>query len=147
MISDVPYANVVAGLAILVLGFGFHFAGQLVSVLDWDLATRLGLQERDMPAAYRVYEHGIAVADVALGWTYGLAAVGLFLDARWGYQLAFVPAAVFVYHGISAWVWEANRRAAGHGLFSDALRVGWCAANVGFGAFAFVVAWAGTSGA
>ena len=35
-----PYANVVVGLLVLLLGFGFHWLGQLISVLDWQLATR-----------------------------------------------------------------------------------------------------------
>ena len=143
--ADLPWIRVVAGMAILVLGLDFHWLGQLVSLLDWDRATRLGLQERSLPGAYKVYEHAIAVADVGVGWVYGLAALGLFLDARWGHQLAFVPAAIFVYHGIGAWVWEGNRRADGHGLWSDAMRIGWCAANIGVGVLVLAVAWAGTA--
>jgi hypothetical protein len=38
-----PYANFVAGVLILVVGFCFHWLGQLVSVLNWNLATRIGL--------------------------------------------------------------------------------------------------------
>jgi hypothetical protein len=109
-----PYENIVAGVAILIVGFVFHFLGQLVSVINWDRATRLGLQEKHMLPEYRVYEHAIAVADVMLGWVYGIAGVGLILGATWGYKLAAIPGAILVYHGISAWFWERNRRTAGH---------------------------------
>ena len=71
-----PYDNVVAGVLVLIVGFGFHWIGQLVSVLNWGLATRLGLQDEAAPSDYKVYEHGIAMADVAIGWIYGIAGVG-----------------------------------------------------------------------
>ncbi len=142
---DVPYIEVVTGVGILIVGLGFHWLGQLVSLVAPERAKKLGLLEPDLPAEYTVYEHAIAVADVAIGWAYGLAAIGLLMGAHWGYQLAFVPGAIFVYHGISAWVWEGNRRAAGRAFFSDAMRIGWCTANVGVGLLALAVAWAGTA--
>ena len=55
-----PYAHIVAGILILIVGFLFHWLGQLISIVNWDLAVRLGLQEKDAPPEYRVYEHGIA---------------------------------------------------------------------------------------
>jgi hypothetical protein len=136
-----PYENIVAGVAILIVGFVFHFLGQLVSVINWDRATRLGLQEKHMLPEYRVYEHAIAVADVMLGWVYGIAGVGLILGATWGYKLAAIPGAILVYHGISAWFWERNRRTAGHPLFTERFRVVWCGANVAAGLLALLVAW------
>ncbi|HOO78717.1 MAG TPA: hypothetical protein PLI51_08065, partial [bacterium] len=141
-----PYANVVAGALIVVVGVCFHWLGQLVSVVNWGLATRLGLQEKALPPEYKVYEHALAVADVALGWIYGVAAVGLFLDAGWGYKLAWIPGSILLYHAVGAWVWEANRRAAGHRLMSDSLRIGWCFANAVAGVFVLAVAWAGKTG-
>ncbi|MBU2601528.1 MAG: hypothetical protein KKA32_05090 [Actinobacteria bacterium] len=135
-----PYANIVAGVLILVVGFCFHWLSQLVSVFNWDLATRIGLQEREMSPEYKVYEHAIAVADSALGWLYGVAAVGLFMNADWGYQLAWIPGAILTYHSISAWVWEGNRRAAGRRLWSNAMRIGWCSANAVAGLVALLVA-------
>ena len=45
-----PYDNVIAGTLVLIVGFGFHWLGQGLSVLNWSLATRLGLQEEGMPA-------------------------------------------------------------------------------------------------
>jgi hypothetical protein len=141
-----PYANIIAGVLIFIVGFCLHWLGQLVSVLNWDLATRLGLQEKELPSEYKVYEHAIAVADTAMGWIYGFAAVGLLLNAEWGYKLALIPGSILLYHAISAWVWEANRRAAGHRLWSNALRIGWGIANGTTGVFALLVAWAGKTG-
>ena len=134
-------ASTVAGVLILVIGFGFHWLGQLVSVLNWNLATRIGIQESELLPEYKVYEHAIAVADVALGWIYGLAGLGLLLGARWGYRLAWVPGVILVYHGISYWVWTGNRRRAGHGLASDSMRIGWSVANLVTGVLAVSVAW------
>jgi hypothetical protein len=136
-----PYANVVAGVLILIVGFVFHWVGQLVSVLNWGLATRLTLQEDGLPPEYKVYEHAIAVADVALGWIYGVAGVGLILDARWGYMLAWLPGAILIYHSISYWFWTGNRRRAGHQLTSDPMRIGWTMANLVTGVLALLVAW------
>lgn len=136
-----PYANVVAGVLVLVVGFIFHWIGQLISVLNWDLATRIGLQEEALPPEYKVYEHAIAVADVALGWIYGLAGLGLVLGAQWGYKLAWVPGVVLVYHSISYWFWTGNRRKAGHKLVADSMRIGWPVANFVAGALAILVAW------
>ncbi len=110
MVQIFPYANIVAGVLVLIVGFGFHWIGQLFSVLDWERATRIGLQEKTLLPEYKVYEHGIAVADVTIGWIYGIAGLGLILNAEWGYRLAWIPGSILIYHGISAWVWEGNRR-------------------------------------
>ena len=137
------YANLLAGTLVLVIGFGFHWLGQLLSVINWDLATRLGLQEKSMPPEYRVYEHGIAVADIAVGWIYGVAGLGLLFNASWAYTLAWIPGAILVYHALSAWVWENNRRAAGHGLWSNTMRNSWCGINLFTGILTLLVAWSG----
>ena len=31
-----PYDNIVIGILILIVGFGFHWIGQLISVLNWE---------------------------------------------------------------------------------------------------------------
>jgi hypothetical protein len=141
-----PYAHVVAGVLLFIVGFCFHWLGQLISVCNWGLATRLGLQEKEMPPEYKVYEHAIAVADSAMAWLYGVAAVGLLLNAEWGYMLAWIPGSILLYHAISAWVWEGNRRKAGRRLWSNAARIGWCSANACAGVLALLVAWAGGTG-
>ena len=143
MASLFPYANIVAGILIFIVGFCGHWLGQLVSVLDWEFATKLGLQEKKLLPEYRVYEHAIAVADVALGWVYGVAAVGLLLNADWGYKLAWIPGSILTYHAICAWVWEGNRRADGHRLWPESFRTGWCGANMITGLLALLVAWSG----
>jgi hypothetical protein len=135
-----PYANIVAGVCVLIVGFGFHWIGQLVSVLSWDTATKIGLQETELLPEYKVYEHAIAVADVALGWIYGLAGLGLLLDASWGYRFAWFPGVVLIYHAISYWFWTDNRRRAGHRMVSDSMRIGWTAVNLAVGVLAILVA-------
>lgn len=140
-----PYANIVAGVLIFIIGFCFHWLGQLISVLNWDFATRVGLQEKGLLPEYKVYEHAIAVADTAMAWLYGVAAVGLFLNAEWGYKLAWIPGSILLYHAISAWAWEGNRRRAGRQLWSNLMRIGWCSANALTGILVLFVAWAGAT--
>lgn len=136
-----PYDNVVTGLLVLAVGFVFHWMGQTLSIINWDVATRLGLQEKGLLPEYRVYEHAIAVADASIGWSYGIVGVGLLLDAFWGYRLAWVPGVLLVYHAVSFWVWTGNQRKAGRQLTSSFLRVGWFSANMVTGLLAIVVAW------
>ncbi|OVE79720.1 hypothetical protein BVY01_01725 [bacterium I07] len=69
-----PYANVVTSISIFIVGFIFHWIGQLVSVINWDFGIKIGLQESRMLKEYRVYEHAIAVADSIIAWVYGFAA-------------------------------------------------------------------------
>ncbi len=145
MTEFLPNIDTIAAIAILIVGFGFHFCGQLISVLNWKAAQRLGLQEPDLPPGYYPYEHGTAVADVLIAWVYGMAALGLFMGTHWGYQLAAIPGAILLYHGIGAWFCEADRRRQGTGLFSDRLRLLWCGANIATGALALTVAATGTS--
>lgn len=76
-----PFANVVVGILVFIVGFIFHWLGQLVSVINWDYANKIGIQEKKILPEYKVYEHAIAVADVLIGWVYGIVAVGLILNA------------------------------------------------------------------
>ncbi|MCX7010694.1 MAG: hypothetical protein NTY53_26190 [Kiritimatiellaeota bacterium] len=41
-----PFANQVTGVLILLVGFGFHFVGQLISVVSWERATKWGCRKR-----------------------------------------------------------------------------------------------------
>lgn len=140
-----PQANILAGILVLIVGFGFHFVGQLISVVNLPLAQRLGLQEANLPPEYYPYEHGTAMGDVLLGWTYGLASIGLLINADWSYKLAFIPGAILVYHALCAWFWEVDRRRDGKGLWTDRFRAIWCGANLGTGLLALAVAWTGPS--
>jgi hypothetical protein len=136
-----PYDHILAGIAVLIVGFAFHWCGQLVSVLNWNFATKLGLQEKKMLPEYKVYEHAIAMSDVAVGWLYAVAGIGLLLGTPWGFKLAFIPGAILLYHSLNAWFWEGNRRKAGHGLWGNAMRFAWCSANFLTGAVAILVGW------
>ena len=49
-----PYANILTGILILIVGFVFHWLGQLTSVLNWNFSTKLGLQEAELPKEYKV---------------------------------------------------------------------------------------------
>jgi hypothetical protein len=136
-----PYDNIVTGILIFIVGFCLHWIGQLVSVINWDFATKIGLQESKLPKEYKVYEHGIAVADSLIGWSYGIAAVGLLLDVPWGYKLAWIPGAILIYHGLSFWFWTKNRNRDGNKLESDALRIGWTIVNLITGLLTILLAW------
>lgn len=141
MVQIFPYANVVAGILVFLVGFVFHWLGQLLSVINWELAVTLGLQEKELLPEYRVYEHGLAVADVAVGWVYGLAGVGLILDYSWAYRLAWVPGTILIYHSFSAWAWTRNQKRAGWQLRTDAFWAAWCLVNFISGLLTLLVAW------
>ncbi len=136
-----PYDNIVTGILILIVGFGFHWIGQLASIINWEFATKIGIQESTLPKEYKVYEHAIAVADSLIGWIYGFAAIGLFLDVSWGYKLAWFPGIILLYHSLSYWFWTMNRRRDGNRLVSDTMRIGWSLANFTTGILAILIAW------
>ena len=125
-----PQANIVAGVLVLAVGFGFHFLGQLYSVLNLEGAIKLGIQEADSPEEYRAYELGIAVADVLVGWTYAIAGVGLITDAAWGYVWAWIPGGILTYHSLSFWFWTRNQQRAGY----DRAFTRWPAQHIWFAA-------------
>jgi hypothetical protein len=118
-----------------------NWLGQLTCVVNWEFATKLGLQESGMPQEYEVYELAFAVADSILGWIYGIAAVGLFLGASWGYKLAWFPGVTLLYHSLSYWFWTMNRRRVGNKLHSDTTRISWFLANFVTGMLAIIIAW------
>ena len=43
-----PYANIIAGVLVLVVGFLFHWVGQLICLLNWEFATKIGVAEKGM---------------------------------------------------------------------------------------------------
>jgi hypothetical protein len=137
-----PYANVVAGVLVVVIGFGVHWGAQLVSVLNWDLATRLGFQEAELRPEHRNYEHAIAAADSLIGWAYGIAGVGLILDASWAYPWAWLPGIVLTYHSLQFWFWTANHRRSGdhYSTTKNPTRTAWALANLGTGVLTMLVA-------
>ncbi len=136
-----PHANIVTGILILGVGFLMHWVGQLISVINWEFATRIGLQEKGMPKEFRVYENASAIADVAVGWIYGFAGVGLILDTPWAYQLIWIPGTILVYHGIGVWFLIGNQKKIGCQLLSDSFRVIWSSINIITGIMAVTIAW------
>jgi hypothetical protein len=146
MPTGFPFDNIIAGVLILLVGFLVHFGAQGISVLNWDLATRLGFQERGMPSEYKVYEHAIAVADVLIAWVYGVAGIGLILGAPWAYKLAWIPGSILIYHALSFWMWTGNARRSGVrlGTSQNPVRTSWFLANLVTGLLALFVAWNGS---
>lgn len=138
-----PYANIITGVFVLIGGFVFHWGGQLISLLNWDFARKIGLQEKGILPEYRAYEEGIAVADVLIGWIYAIAGIGLILGTTWGFKLAWFPGVILIYHGLSYWFWTKNRRKAGHRFASNPERIIWFLANIITGILAVMTAWHG----
>ncbi|MFC2060586.1 hypothetical protein ACFLTZ_05830 [Chloroflexota bacterium] len=136
-----PYANIIVGILVFIVGFGLHFIGQLISLVNREFAVKIGIWERDMIPEFEVYERAIAVVDVMIGWIYGIAAVGLILNAPWAYKLAWIPGVIMVYHGLSFWFWVGNQNKLGHTLNSNRIRITWFTANLITGVLTILVAW------
>ena len=132
--------NIVVGILILIVGFIFHFIGQLISVINWDYAKKIGLQEKKNLPEYEVYEHAIAVADVLIGWIYGIVAIGLILDLSWAYTLAWIPGVVFVYHSLFYWIMKGNQNKSGNQITNTAMRIGWTLLNFITGILTILIA-------
>jgi hypothetical protein len=75
--------RVIGGFALLfgIVGFG----GQLLSVVDWPLAQRLGLQEADEHAdrLFRHLERNTAIWDLATWWSLPAAGVLMLFGHDW----------------------------------------------------------------
>lgn len=138
-----PYANITTGVLVLIVGFLFHWLGQLICLLDWEFATKIGVVEKELIPEYRVYEKGIAAADVLIGWIYPITGIGLILGTPWALKLLWFPGVIFVYHGLSFWFWSKNQRKAGHRLMPDSARILWFLVNFITGILAILIAWHG----
>jgi len=136
-----PYANIIVGILILIVGFIFHWIGQLISVINWKYATKIGLQEKKMLPEFRVYEHAIAVADVMIGWIYGIAAVGLILNISWTFKLIWIPGVILIYHSISFWFWIGNQNRLDHKMISNSFRIVWFLLNFITGILCILLIW------
>lgn len=142
MLNDIiPYANIIAGILIFIVGFIFHFVGQLISVVNWDYATKIGFQEKKLLPEFKVYEHAIAVADVSIGWIYLIAAIGVILDISWAYKLAWFPGVIMIYHSVSVFFWMGNQTKLGHPMNSNRFRISWFLLNFITGIMAISIAW------
>jgi hypothetical protein len=136
-----PYANLVTGILVLIVGFVFHWIGQFISVINWEFAIKIGFVEKGMPKEFKVYERAIAIADSLIGWIYGIAGVGLILDIPWSYKLLWFPGTILIYHSISVWFWTGNQKKIGYQLLSDSFRIIWSSLNFITGVLATIIAW------
>ncbi|NYB51263.1 MAG: hypothetical protein HVN35_01675 [Methanobacteriaceae archaeon] len=141
MIELFPYAHILSGILVLIIGFVFHFIGQLISIVDWNRAVELGIAEKGILEEYKDYEKGLAMADIVIGWIYGFIGVGLIFSAQWSYKLAWIPGVIFIYHSISFWFWSRNQESRGCKYRSSSGKVGWFLANLLSGIFIVLVAW------
>lgn len=136
-----PYANIVIGILVFIVGFIFHWLGQLISIINWDFAVKVGLQEKNALPEYKVYDHAIAVADTLIGWIYGIAAIGVILNLPWAFRLMWFPGVVMVYHSLSFWFWIGNQNKSGHPTTNNVFRTVWTLTNFITGILAILVAW------
>lgn len=135
-----PNVNILAGILVLIIGFGFHFIGQLISVIDWNRAVKLGIAEKGILSEYKDYENGMAMADVLIGWIYGFIGVGLILGVSWSFKLAWIPGVIFIYHSISFWFWSRNQEHRGYIYRSAFGKLGWFLVNLISGIFIVFIA-------
>jgi len=136
-----PYANIIVGILILIVGFIFHWIGQLISIINWEYATKIGLQEKGQLKEFKVYENAIAKADVFIGWVYGVAGIGLILDLPWSYKLIWIPGIILIYHSISYWYWTGNQKKMGINIISNSFKIIWTLVNLVPGILAVIIAW------
>jgi hypothetical protein len=85
-------------LALLTLLVGIGFVGQIVSVINFKLAQRLGLQEKDdaTDPVFRHLELNTARWDLFVLWTLPLAAILMLIDHAWWPHAALLAGGVSV---------------------------------------------------
>ncbi|MFW9773498.1 MAG: hypothetical protein ACFFEO_15215 [Candidatus Thorarchaeota archaeon] len=136
-----PYANIVVGILLFIVGVIFHWIGQLVSVINWEFARKIGIREKKTLPEFEVYERGMATAEAIIGWIYVVAAVGLFYNIPWSYTLAWFPGSILVYHSISYWFWIGNQNKSGNPTTSNKFRIVWFLLNLITGVLCILIAW------
>ena len=135
------YDHIIAGFLVLTIGFVFHFIGQLISLINWKIAVHLKIAEKELLSEYKDYEHGLAMADVLIGWTYLFIGVGLILGTPWSFKLAWIPGVIFIYHSLSFWFWSRKQEQKGHKYRSTLGKTGWFLLNLLSGILIILVAW------
>ena len=124
-----PFSNIIVGILIFIVGFIFHWVGQIVSIINWDFSIKIGIHEKDMPPEYKVYEYAMAVADVIIGWIYCFASIGITYNFSWGSTLAWFPGVLLTYHSIGYWFWIGNQNKVGKSTTSNRFRILWFLLN------------------
>ena len=110
--------RIALGTLVILVG-SISLIGQLLSTIDFELAQRLGLQEKDETTEplFRRLEQYTARWDIVLHWTLPLAGVLMVADHRWWPYVALVASGVYLD--------TAGREAAKHlGLRAEGVRIG-----------------------
>jgi len=89
--------QVAAGVASIVIGL-VGFGGQLISVLDWPLAQRLGLQESQdhTDTLFRRLERNTAIWDLCSWWTLPVAGALMVTGHPWWPVVALLAGGVYM---------------------------------------------------
>lgn len=136
-----PFANIITGILVLIIGFGLHWVGQVISWINWDLSEKLGIAPKGIKPEQMDYERGIAAGDSLIAWIYGIAAIGVIMNINWAYKLLWFPGVVLIYHALTFWFWTRNQIKSGRPMYSTTFAVVWCSANAVTGALAILLAW------
>lgn len=134
-----PYANILAGSLVLIVGFGIHWLNQLSIFLHWELMPKDGFGIHTLANASK-YDRFVAVSDVTIGWIYGVIGIGLFMGTSWGYLLAWIPGLFITFEGISYWIVTGKKNLQGI-KYSYFNRIEWSTLNIVTGLFILFVAW------
>ena len=140
LIETIAYMHIVLGIMVLIVGFVFHWIGQLISIVNWEYAEKVGLQEKKALPEYKVYEHAIATSDGLLAWTYGIVAIGLIMNLTWSYTFVLIPGTVLIYHSLFYWQLIGNQNKFGHPTHTWAMRITWFLLNFITGILAILIA-------
>ena len=139
MQSLFPFAHIIAGIIILIVGFGFHFLGQLMGFLYWEPELKHSFII-NMPIKAKGYAHIVAISDVAIGWSYAIIGMGMYIGKSWSYTLAWIPGIILFLEGISFWTWRNQNNRPAQDL-SLTERIEWSGLNIVSGLFILLVAW------
>jgi len=134
-----PYSNILAGVLVLIVGFGIHWLNQLSLFLNWELMPRhgFGINLADSPEGY---DRLIAISDMVIGWLYGIIGIGLFMGTEWGLTLAWLPGIILTLEGISYWIVTGKKHPRGK-KYPYFTRIEWSALNLITGLYIIAVAW------
>jgi hypothetical protein len=135
-----PYANIIVGILLFVVGGVLHWIGQVVSVINWEFARKIGIREKKTLPEYEVYERGMAMAEALIGWVYIIASVGLTYNISWAQTLAWFPGSILVYHSLSYWFWIGNQNKSGNSTTSNRFRIIWFIVNFVTGVMCILIA-------
>ncbi|MFX1275427.1 MAG: hypothetical protein ACFFBP_13985 [Promethearchaeota archaeon] len=136
-----PFANLIVGILLFIVGVIFHWIGQLVSVINWEFARKIGIREKETLPEFEVYERGMAIAEALIGWIYGIAAIILIYNITGAFFLAWFPGSILIYHSLSYWFWIGYQNKTGNPTASQKYRITWSLLNFITGILCILIAW------